>query len=31
VAALVVGIFIAIPLVTGAFIYAYEDLFNPKA
>ena len=31
VAALVVGIFVAIPLITGAFAYAYEDLCNPKA
>ncbi len=29
--ALGVGILVAIPLVTGAFIYAYEDLCNPKA
>jgi uncharacterized membrane protein len=29
VAALVVGIFVAIPLITGAVVYAYEDLCNP--
>jgi uncharacterized membrane protein len=29
-AALGIGIFIALPLVTGAFAYAYEDLCNPK-
>ena len=29
-AALGVGLFVALPLVTGAFAYAYEDLFNPK-
>ena len=28
-AALVVGIFVALPLVTGALVYAYEDLCNP--
>jgi uncharacterized membrane protein len=28
-AALIFGIFVAIPLITGAFVYAYEDLFNP--
>jgi hypothetical protein len=30
VAALVIGVFVTIPLITGAFVYAYEDLFNPK-
>jgi hypothetical protein len=30
VAALFVGIFVAIPLVTGAVVYAYEDLCNPS-
>jgi hypothetical protein len=29
--ALGIGIFVTIPLVTGAFIYAYEDLTGPKA
>jgi hypothetical protein len=29
VAALFVGIFVAIPLITGAVVYAYEDLCNP--
>lgn len=29
-AALVIGIFVTMPLITGAFVYAYEDLFNPK-
>ena len=31
VAALVVGIFVALPLVAGAFAYAYEDLFGKRA
>lgn len=31
VAALVVGIFVALPLVAGAFAYANEDLFGPRA
>ena len=30
VAAVGVGVFVALPLVTGAFAYAYEDLCNPK-
>jgi len=29
-AALVVGLLVTMPLVTGAFMYAYEDLFNAK-
>jgi hypothetical protein len=29
IAAFVVGIFVAIPLITGAVVYAYEDLFGP--
>jgi hypothetical protein len=29
IAALVVGIFVAVPLITGAVVYAYEDLCNP--
>jgi uncharacterized membrane protein len=29
IAALGIGIFVAIPLITGAFVYAYEDLCNP--
>jgi uncharacterized membrane protein len=28
-AALIVGIFVALPLITGALVYAYEDLCNP--
>jgi hypothetical protein len=28
-AALLVGVFVAIPLITGAVVYAYEDLCNP--
>ncbi|HZZ19155.1 MAG TPA: GYF domain-containing protein [Opitutaceae bacterium] len=30
IAAFVVGIFIALPLITGAVVYAYEDLCNPS-
>jgi hypothetical protein len=30
-AALGVGVLVAMPLVTGAFVYAYEDLFNARA
>jgi uncharacterized membrane protein len=29
IAALVVGIFVALPLITGALVFAYEDLCNP--
>jgi hypothetical protein len=29
--ALGVGVFVTIPLMVGAFVYAYEDLFNPPA
>jgi uncharacterized membrane protein len=31
VAALGVGVFVAIPLVVGAYAYAYDDLFSPGA
>ena len=31
VAALLVGVLVALPLVSGAFAYAYEDLCNPRA
>ena len=30
IAALLVGIFVAAPLVVGAMAYAYEDTINPK-
>jgi uncharacterized membrane protein len=29
IAAFVIGIFVALPLITGAVVYAYEDLCNP--